>query len=293
MRNFDRFAKAVLPAQSPVDDRIALRVTLLSIASQRTQYNARNLPQQNQSPFGPGRVDAFVCNFQRGVCHVLGIPGNVKPADAPVSYPCLWDAPQHDRVQWNGAAENKVTPLGSYCLEHPRWAHWGETLASAGGLRKRRYQCARAVDSATLSLDGEADQPMQIEGTLKTLWSPEWPAAELGPIDADRRGKGELLFRPHCIECHKTERPDVTPIVGSSPRVECRNRSQHDSELRRTAKTGKLQGRRKTLLGRERFAETEPTAVILKPCCRASDTQTDVNLATIKSSLAGRQVDRI
>ena len=34
------------------------------------------------------------------------------PANAPVSYPCLWDAPQHDRVQWNGAAENKVSPLG-------------------------------------------------------------------------------------------------------------------------------------------------------------------------------------
>ena len=29
-----------------------------------------------------------------------------KPADAPVSYPCLWDTPQHDVVQWLGIAKN-------------------------------------------------------------------------------------------------------------------------------------------------------------------------------------------
>jgi len=36
-----------------------------------------------------------------------------NPADAPVSYPFLWDIPQHDYVQWNGIASNAgLGPVG-------------------------------------------------------------------------------------------------------------------------------------------------------------------------------------
>ena len=33
-------------------------------------------------------------------------PSNAKPANAPVSFPVVWDAPQHDILQWNGSAVN-------------------------------------------------------------------------------------------------------------------------------------------------------------------------------------------
>ena len=42
----------------------------------------------------------------------LDVPANARVADAPVSYPFLWDAPQHDWVQWNGAVPNATVLAG-------------------------------------------------------------------------------------------------------------------------------------------------------------------------------------
>ena len=201
---FASFAAAVLTPAAPVDDQNALRATVLSIASQRARYNERNLPQHPQSPFGPGRVDAFGAIFNEVTVSFLGIPGNVKPADAPVSYPCLWDAPQHDKVQWNGAAENKVTPLGVILFGTTQVGalgrNSGEVLGVFGSVDINAHELivprhyASTVNRSNL---------MQIEDSLKTLWSPEWPVATLGQIDADDQSKGELLFKAHCLECHK------------------------------------------------------------------------------------------
>ncbi len=285
---FARFVAAVLPPGSPVEDQNALRATVLAIASQRTRYNERNLPQQAQPPFGPGRVDAFGAIFNEVSVSFLGIPGNVKSANAPVSYPCLWDAPQHDRVQWNGAAENKVTPLGEILFGTTQVGalgrNSGEVLGVFGSVEinphelivPRRY--ASTVNRENLK---------QIENSLRTLWSPEWPVAELGPIDVDQRTKGELLFQSHCIECHK-------PIDRMDPhRKVIAQMSNVGTDLNmirnfgRTAQTGRLQRRLKTLLGRERFAESEAIGVILKHVVERVILKPDLSATAIKNGLAG------
>ena len=285
---FGRFAAAVLPTVSTVDDKNALRATVLAIATQRTRYNERNLPQQTQTPFGPGRVDAFGAIFNEVSVSFLGIPDNVKPANAPVSYPCLWDAPQHDRVQWNGAAENKVTPLGEFLFGTTQVGalgrNSGEVLGVFGSVEinahelifPRRY--ASTVNSANLK---------QIENSLKTLWSPEWPVAELGPIDANKRTQGELLFQTHCIECHK-------PINRMDPnRKVVAQLSNVGTDLNmirnfgRMAKTGRLQRRQKTLMGRDRLAENEPIGVILKHVVERVILNPDLSAAAIQTALAG------
>ena len=58
------------------------------------------------SPWGPGRLDAFGMIFNRVAGRDLGIPGNFKVADAPVSYPFLWNASRQDHTQWNGGVPN-------------------------------------------------------------------------------------------------------------------------------------------------------------------------------------------
>ncbi len=58
------------------------------------------------SPPGHGRVDAIGNIFNEAFVRVLGIPENKLPPSAPVSYPFIWDTPQHDVVQWNGSAPN-------------------------------------------------------------------------------------------------------------------------------------------------------------------------------------------
>ena len=59
------------------------------------------------SPWGPGRLDPrFGMIFNRVAGRDLGILNNFKTADAPVSYPFLWNASRQDRTQWNGGVPN-------------------------------------------------------------------------------------------------------------------------------------------------------------------------------------------
>ena len=44
--------------------------------------------------------------FNRVTGKDLGINGNFRKGDAPVSYPFLWNASRQDKTQWNGAVDN-------------------------------------------------------------------------------------------------------------------------------------------------------------------------------------------
>ena len=70
----------------------------------RRAWNERN---QGDHPYGFARVDAIGAIFNEITVTALGLPENWRPADAPVSYPFIWDTPQHDRVQWIGSVENQ------------------------------------------------------------------------------------------------------------------------------------------------------------------------------------------
>ena len=45
--------------------------------------------------------------FNRVAARDLGIVDNFKIADAPVSYPFLWNASRQDRTQWNGGVRQR------------------------------------------------------------------------------------------------------------------------------------------------------------------------------------------
>src|SRR6185295_12429031 len=63
--------------------------------------------------YGHGRLDAFGHIYNK-VAALSGAEDQfTAPADAPVSYPFLWNITQHDRVQWNGIAPNKGLKLPS------------------------------------------------------------------------------------------------------------------------------------------------------------------------------------
>lgn len=51
---------------------------------------------------------------------------NTSPANAPVSYPTLWDTPYSDFVQWNGVGDNK--PRGRKGFLGPLNRNTGEVL---------------------------------------------------------------------------------------------------------------------------------------------------------------------
>lgn len=262
---FERFAAQVLPVDSTPAHKSALRTRLRSTAAQRTTYNERNLPRLQRDRFGPGRVDAFGAIFNEVSVTFLGTPENLQPANAPVSYPCLWDAPQHDRVQWNGAAENRVTSLGEFIFGTNEVGalgrNSGEVLGVFGNavvdphelLVPRRY--ASTVNKPNL---------MRIEQSLKRLWSPLWPEELLGPIDATRRDRGKALFQEHCVRCHaEIDRTDEARHV-KARLSEVGTDKTMITNFGRQSKTGPLKGRQKTLINLDRFGESDATGAILK-----------------------------
>jgi hypothetical protein len=254
----------VLPAGGDAE-KVALRAGLRAVATTREGYNDRNLPAAGRPPFGPGRVDAFGAILNEVSVTFLDLPGNLRPATAPVSFPCLWDAPQHDRVQWNGAAENKVSPLGTILFGTDEVGAFGRNSGEVLGvfgtaavnphelLIPRPYDST--IDNANL---------IRIEQSLKSLWSPRWPEDAFGKIDTDAKQRGEKIYRANCVRCH-----DLIDRKAEDRKVTARLSDEGtDQNMIRNfgaiVKTGRLKGRQKTLMGLDRFAAEEPRGVILK-----------------------------
>ena len=81
-----------------------------------------------------------------------------------------------------------------------------------------------------------------IEDSLKTLWSPQWPA-EFGAIDPEKKARGEQIYRQRCAGCHtKIERDVPDRVPGEKMRAVGTDGKLWEN-LSRTVKTGPLQGR--------------------------------------------------
>ena len=101
---FARFAKSVLVTDVE-GERAPLRAELKAYSTVLAKLVQRGT---GTTPYGYGRLDAFG-SILNEICETaLEIPENHYPADAPTSYPYLWNAPQLDWVQWNGSAANPM-----------------------------------------------------------------------------------------------------------------------------------------------------------------------------------------
>lgn len=261
---FLRFAKRVLSQPETPSAKDDLREALRSVARQRSDYNARNTSKGPWPRFGHGRIDAFGAIFNEVSTTFIGRPDNVRPANAPVSFPCLWDAPQHDRVQWNGAAENKKSVLGLLLFGTQEVGalgrNTGEVLGVFGNVQVHDHELIlpRRYEATANKANLQA-----IETSLKSLWSPKWPDA-FGLLDADKVARGRTLYVAHCQECHNPiDRDDANRKVIANI-SDVKTDSMFLENFRRSAKTGKLQGRRKTLFNKDRFGEDDAAAILLR-----------------------------
>jgi hypothetical protein len=268
-------------------EKNALRASVRGIAERRAAYNKRNLPHSGSAPFGPGRVDAFGAIFNEVSVNFLDVSENLRPANAPVSYPCLWDTPQHDRVQWNGAAENRVNPLGNILFGTSEVGALGRNAGEVLGvfghadindlelLLPRRY--ASTVNKAML---------LRLEQSLKGLWSPQWPS-EFGPLDEGLMRRGEQIFQQRCQDCHAFAEGNRT---AANRRVEATIwDAQTDPTMwqnfGRIVRTGKLKNRQQTLLRLERFAETAPVGAVLRHVVERAILEPNLAQATVADAL--------
>lgn len=123
--------------------------------------------------------------------------------NAPVSYPFLWDIPQHDYVQWNGLAAN--AGLGSV------GRNAGEVIGVFGTLdwkKKSGFSISSLITGQGLETHVSFESSVnvhnlrRIEEHLRKLQSPQWPEDVLPKINTERKARGEKLFAEYCSACH-------------------------------------------------------------------------------------------
>lgn len=192
---FERLASKVLKGNDPAEQE-NFRSELKAVAAQIATYNRINEPRHGTQSvaYGYARLDAFGRIYNRILAHLTPSEINANPANAPVSYPYLWDTPQHDFVQWNGVGDNELAgPLGR---------NTGEALGvfAQFDLDKKKgdvgYRSSVAVRNLT-----------RMERHLESLWSPSWQElAEqqvLPAIDEQLAQQGKQVYLEYqCHTCH-------------------------------------------------------------------------------------------
>ena len=201
---FDRFAKRVIGPRYP-QGKSTLHAELFSTI-QAFATQGQNSPLRHLYPVreGFGRTDALgrIANTVFGD-HL--IPGNYQDADAPVSYPYLWNIWKFDWVQYNGS------------VSQPLARNIGEALGVGAAIRMTNTYGnpipaeQRYVTSVNLpNLD-------RIEHTLQKLTPPRWPEDLLGPIDQNLAARGKVLFEQRCEGCHGPHPADSAEQQADAP----------------------------------------------------------------------------
>jgi mono/diheme cytochrome c family protein len=195
-----RFARAVLKDEDDSAHRRILSTelweTLGAIVSQaRTESKLGIHPY----PDGYGRTDGLA-GIENAAFAVNLVESNYVVANAPVSYPFVWDIPWLNWVQYTTS------------VRQPMARNIGEAMGTGA-----RYYLKDPFENplpATERFDASLKLAnlTHIESLLRTLRAPCWPEEVFGKIDVDKARQGRDLFygKYHCVGCHG---PHVAPAV--------------------------------------------------------------------------------
>ena len=192
---FRRFAQQVLGDQYP-QGRDQLREDFKQVLDRllATAFNDwhRDLYPTEE---GFGRTDAFgrIANTVFG--DVLD-DANYRVANAPVSYPQLWDIWKFDWVQWNGSAMQ------------PMARNVGEALGVGASLHLLDEHGKGVAEADRYASSVRLHDLYTLEETLKRLQPPKWPEAVFGKVDLPLASRGKALYTENCAYCHA---PDPKP----------------------------------------------------------------------------------
>jgi len=188
---FNDFARRVLGDEHYASGKSALRSEFRKVMwaffQQAYIDSSRHLYPVTE---GFGRTDAIGRISNKVFAEELD-PANYRVGNAPVSYPPVWDIWKFNWVQYTAS------------VSQPMARNLGESLGvgAAIGLvdlygRPVPSDQRFAAPSMMLNL-------YTIEGTLKKLQPPKWPAEILGPIDQAKANYGRTLYQKYCAGCHQ------------------------------------------------------------------------------------------
>jgi len=191
-----RFARRVLGIENPGSADLALlKGALAQLIARRAAIG-----RMNAAPirYGFGRLDAFGHIFNQVALDVRASSPKPNPADAPVSYPFLWNTPQHENVQWNGIAPNKaiagVHPFDIGALGR----NTGEVIGVFADVTPQAPPAPGYRSSVNVR------NLAALERLLDGLRPPRWPDDVFGAPKPEDVSAGAKLFDQHCAVCHMT-----------------------------------------------------------------------------------------
>ena len=216
---FDTFSKAVLGDDRTAAEAAEIKGRFGEWVAQFQEFMDKSLPTQ---PWGPGRLDAFGMIFNRVTARDIDVVANFKIADAPVSYPFLWNAARQDRTQWNGGVEN-----GLYI--HALGRNSGEVFGVFAHFAPKRIARSTPITPALIDYrESSADLGglQTLEEKIVTLQPPPWPS-EIFVLDDSLAAIGKPLFEDHCASCHGEQASSAVPgrwltpvkAVGTDPKM--------------------------------------------------------------------------
>lgn len=211
---FARFAEKVLGANDGEANRKTLHTELGKLVAFQEDLGAMN---HTPLRYGFGRLDAFGFIFNKVSRIANGSRSGGNPSNAPTSYPFIWNVPQHDKVQWNGIAENRAfAGIGDQAFDIGALGrNTGEVIGVFADVQPSKNLLAGFTSSV------HVQNLVALEQQLGRLRPPKWPESVLGAIDPQRAARGRALFDEHCVGCHAhLDRRDLsTPIVAQMTRL--------------------------------------------------------------------------
>jgi len=240
---FERFAAKVLGNQNSSSGQLLLKAQLAAAIDKRIAYNLRNFPGYNPNEPAPAPADyawldavGAIVNevFYHSVKAPTSPTDNTRPANAPVSYPFIWDTPQQELEQWIGIAKSGG-PLDVFSLAR----NVGEVLGVFADFVIPDDPSPLGYSSSVKTL-GLVD----LENQLKGLWSPQWPA-DFPPINQADAAKGKAIYQQlKCDTCHTvvTNRKDPARTIVSYMKADQTDPGTYLNFFNRTGPSGKLAG---------------------------------------------------
>ncbi len=195
---FDRLAANVLDENTPSEQQ-AFRQKLQTVYESQVFYNKSNAPIHGAETvhYGYSRLDAFGRIYNRILSHLTpNDKNNYNPANAPVSYPFLWDTPHSDFVQWNGVGDNRNQGIAG--VLGPLGRNTGEVMGvfASFSLASNGKELGYASSVNKFNLE-------RLERHLQKLQSPKWPETILPKINHDLAQKGKQVYQEYrCAWCH-------------------------------------------------------------------------------------------
>lgn len=248
------FLSRVQKASKQLKTEKQLRKEFQSFVDERSEWQKIN---SSTARYGYGRTDAFGVIFNQVLARSTKIHSNAREPDAPVSYPVLWDTPQHDFVQWNGIASNSEASEGTLARNIGQVLGVFGTVDVFRGTEILNGYCSSARRRNLVSL----------EDSTRALVSPRWPEEIFGALNPAKVRHGQALYQNRCVSCHAVQSDTRSPQRTITAQLFSAAKLGVDTKLGansgRLLESGPLQGHRTRLLTGRALDAFEPATILL------------------------------